>query len=359
MHLSTIALAQFRNVDWAELCLAEGVTLLTGQNGQGKTTALEAIHLLATGRIMRHGRENDAIQHGKDQARVAGTLSSGATLAVTLTRGRKRVAEQNGMKLPRASDLLGRLPVTSFSAADLDFVAGEPADRRLALDAELSQISAAYLQHLTKYRRALQQRNSLLKQAQERPVEDELFETYEETLAISGNALRREREAWLAEIAPLATEDHAGLGFGEGLALAYERHDEATTPEDWSLTRRKDVSRGSTTLGAHRDDVEITVRETDARLYGSQGQQRTAVIAYKLAVLRALRAHDTQPLLLLDDVFSDLDQGRRARLLETVSELAGQVVLTCTEVSLAGPLAEAATLVYRVDSGTYEATSSP
>lgn len=354
MALSTLTLAQFRNVSWAELELSEGVTLLTGPNGQGKTTALEAIHLLATGRIMRHGRENDAIQHGKTQARVAGTLPSGTALAVTLTRGRKRLAELNGMKLPRASDLLGRMPVTSFSAADLEFVTGEPADRRLAIDAEISQVSPVYLQHLTHYKKALQQRNSLLKQAQEGYADEALFETYEESLARDGTAMRSERERWIADLAPLASAAHANLGFGEGLSLAYEPHDDATLPDDWLRTRGKDIQRGTTTLGPHRDDIRINVRETDARLFGSQGQQRTAVIAYKMAVLRHLSQRDEpKPVLLLDDVFSDLDEGRRGRLLGSVLELAGQVVLTCTEVGLAGPLAEAATFVYRVDSGTY------
>ena len=330
--------------------------MISGANAQGKTNLLEAVSLVSTARLLRGGRDANAVRHGRETALVEGTLaSSGTSVTVELKRvGRKRVL-LNGVGLTRASDLLGRLPSVSFSAADLAIVTGEPADRRQFLDWELAQLYPSYLQALAVYKRALEQRNALLRQAQERNVPEELFESWEERMGPSGAVLRTARAEWIRSLDRWAGEAHATMGGGERLSLAYMPKEETWGAPGLTAalaaTRSADVPRGSTSVGPHRDDVAVTVGGTEARLFGSQGQQRTAVIAVKLAVLScAEETFGMTPVLLLDDVFSDLDQTRRSRLIGLTLDRGGQVFLTCTEVSQAGGLTDRAS-VFRVESG--------
>jgi DNA replication and repair protein RecF len=260
------------------------------------------------------------------------------------------------MGLPRASDLLGRLPSVSFSASDLVIATGEPSDRRQFLDWELAQLYPSYLKNLSVYKRALEHRNALLRQAQDSPVSDEVFESWEEQLAASGSALRSARSEWVEELAFDAAAAHANLGEGEDLGLVYETKDEGLDAETsvrlMSSARGADIARGSTSTGPHRDELVVTVGGQEARHFGSQGQQRTAVIAMKLAVLAcAERLFTSPPVLLLDDVFSDLDQSRRNRLMELTLGRGGQVFLTCTEAEQAGADLIERAKVFRVESG--------
>lgn len=357
-NLSQVTMRHFRNLTEETLALGDRVTILSGKNGQGKTSTLEAIHLLSTGRLIRPGRDGDAVQHGSSAARVEGVMTHGVTLAVELRAGQKKRAFLNGGSLPRASDLLGTVPSVSFSATDLTLVTGEPADRRLFLDAEISQISPAYLRHLTVYQRALKQRNVLLRHAAEGGWADEAsLAIWEEQMAEHGSVLRQIRAEWVAELAPLASHAHAALGDGEELTLDYERSDPSETAEAllelYSTLRKQELVRGTTLKGPHRDDLALRVRQKDARLYGSQGQQRTCVISLKVATLQLSTARlGAPPILLLDDVFSDLDVFRRGHLIALALEQAGQVVLTCTEAEQAGTALLKSALVYRVQDGT-------
>jgi DNA replication and repair protein RecF len=246
---------------------------------------------------------------------------TGTVVSIELRRGVRKRAMLNGASLPRPSDVLGRIPTVSFSAGDLAIVRGDPSDRRHFLDAELSQIYPAYLRHLSVYKRALEQRNALLKRAQESFVEDEAFEAWEADLFNHGVEIRRARLEWVAQIEPAVREAHGDLGGGEEVSLTYLEHDDG----DLAGSRTDDVRRGFTGIGPHRDDLAIEVGGADARSFGSQGQQRTAVIALKLAVLdSAAGVLGVPPVLLLDDVFSDLDAGRRARLVERAVEMGGK-----------------------------------
>ena len=261
----------------------------------------------------------------------------------------------NGASLPRPSDLLGRVPSVSFSSLDLLIVRGEPSDRRYFLDSELAQIYPAYLRHLSIYKRAKEQRNALLKAAQDTFQPDELFEVWERQLAEHGTEIRKIRRRWIEGLSPLAEEAHAALGGGELLALSYVCKDTDDLGAALSESRSSDVQRGFTTVGPHRDDLQIDVAGLDARHYGSQGQQRTAVIALKLAVMRsATEVLGFPPVLLLDDVFSDLDQARRASLVGRAIDQGGQVFLTCTEPEQAGVELFGRSKVFRVVSGSVE-----
>jgi len=353
-------LFDFRNYQRADISPAPGINLVSGLNAQGKTNLLEAIYLVSTGRLLRSSKDGHGIREGESLASVRATMSdSDSELQVDLRPGVRKRAMINGNGLPRASDLLGRLPTVTFSSQDLAVVTGEPADRRHFLDSELAQLFPAYLKHLGIYKRALEQRNALLRLARDSYVSNDTFEAWEAPLAVHGAAIRVMRNDWITEISEDATAGHAWLGGGEHLKLAYQPRDEARTADELNAVlaenRGSDVSRGATSFGPHRDDLLIVVGDREARHFGSQGQQRTAVIALKLATLEsAKRTFGFAPVLLLDDIFSDLDETRRGRLVEVAHREGGQVFVTCTEPEQAGEGLVRDAKVFRVQSGTVE-----
>ncbi len=352
-----LLVADFRNYESACIELSAGFNVLAGENAQGKTNLLEALYLVSTTRLLRGSRDAEAIRDGAQIAEVRATLSGGRTeTGIVLERGVRKWATLNGVRQSRPADLIGRLPSICVSAADLCLAQGEPADRRLFLDFELSQLHPAYLRDLTHYKRALEQRNALLRTSRDEPVAAEAFLPWEEQLAAHGSSLRESRIAFASAIHAIAQGVHAHIGSGEPLAVEYAPKDDGRGPDEMRRkladTRGHDVDRGSTSIGPHRDDLALEVEARDVRAFGSQGQQRTAVIALKLASLQHARETlGAPPLLLLDDILSDLDERRRSRLVEWVLENASQAVMTCTEASAAGKKLLSQSKVFRVSAG--------
>ncbi len=361
--IGRLCMFHFRNYRELDLTLEPAFTILAGPNAQGKTNFLEAIYLLSTTRLLRSHRDHEAILAGEDKCRVSADLLTGTEVAITLEHGHRKKAWLNGQGLPRAADLMGRLPSVAITIQDLEIVRGEPADRRLFLDLELSGLYPGYLRHFSLYKRALEQRNALLRNAQERAksgfsVDAWAFEAWEEQLAEHGAAMRQFRRDYLGRLQEPATSTHAFMsGVSERLEVRYEPKDEAADALALRLlleeTRDRDLHRGSTSVGPHRDDVAIEIQGKEARLFGSQGQQRTAVIAIKMATLTLAREIlGAPPVLLLDDILSDLDPVRRACLCELVLDQASQAVLTCTEAEAAGATILSRARVYRVSAGS-------
>ena len=355
-----VVLDNFRNYAHLDIELAPGFNVISGPNAQGKTNFLEALYLLATTRLLRGQKDAEAVLDGEQTAKISAELISAHTeLSITLERGVRKRAAVNRLNLPRASDLIGRMPAVSVSSVDLAIVRGEPADRRMFLDLELSGLHASYLRHLTLYKRALEQRNALLRDSREAMQPASSFEPWEVQLAHHGVGLRQAREAFVQSLARLAKGAHAEMSAGETLRVVHVVRDEAGTEAAFcdalQASRHVDVARGGTSVGPHRDDLQIDVGGRDARLYGSQGQQRTAVISLKLAAMEhAKETLGGPPLLLLDDIFSDLDVRRRGLLVERVGALSGQAVLTCTEAESAGKALLNEASVFRVLSGRIE-----
>jgi len=324
------------------MALGQRFNVVAGPNGQGKTNLLEALHLVSTSRLLRGQRDAEAILAGCSSAEATVELHpSNTLLTVRLEQGVRKRASINGLGVPKASDLLGRLPCVCVSAADMEIVRSEPAERRMFLDLELSARSPAYLRRLAIYKRALEHRNAMLRDAREAMPPRELWETWEEQLAEQGAGLREARREFVALLDPKLAAYHSKIGGGEDSCMAYMQRDPANTFEElmaaYAKGRVADVARGSSSIGPHRDDIALTVGGMEARLFGSQGQQRTLVIALKLAAMEAsAELFGEPPLLLLDDIFSDLDERRRSRLVEVILAMAGQTVLTCTEPSAAG-----------------------
>ena len=357
LAVGAVSLEAFRNYAHETVCLGSGFNVLAGRNAQGKTNFLEALYLLSTTRLLRGQRDAEAILQGRQRALVtAELLGSETRLSIVLEAGIRKRAAINGLSMPRASDLIGRLPCVCITAHDMELVRGEPADRRLFLDLELSALSPAYLRHLTMYKRALEQRNALLRDSKEWMQPKETFEPWEEQMATHGAALRIAREDYISRLRPPTTEIHAQMGSGEHVDMTIELKDPAMDADSLLValgsTRSHDVARGGTGVGPHRDDLRIDVGGKEARLYGSQGQQRTAVISMKLGSLQISRDEfGVPPLLLLDDILSDLDESRRALLVDVVLERAGQAVLTCTEAAAAGAKILERAKVFHVESG--------
>ncbi|AIE85154.1 DNA replication/repair protein RecF [Fimbriimonas ginsengisoli] len=358
LGVAEVILDGFRNYDHLQLSLSPGFNVLAGRNAQGKTNFLEALYLLATTRLLRGQRDAEAVYDGRSRAIVAAEMLEGRSrLAITLERGVRKRASLNGLNLPRAADLIGRLPCVSIGSEDMAIVRGEPTDRRLFLDLELSSLYPGYLRHLTLYKRALEQRNALLRDARENAVPAALYEPWEAQLAEHGAALRVYRRNFVDRLAPTTETTHARMGSGEKIRVAYAAKDETADSnalaDALAATRMADVARGGTSCGPHRDDMTVEIEGREGRLYGSQGQQRTSVIAVKIATLEVARQElGVPPLLLLDDILSDLDERRRALLVEVVLENAGQAVLTCTEADSAGARILEQARVFEVVSGT-------
>lgn len=355
--LSELELQNFRVYNLLKIEFLPGYTVIRGKNAQGKTSLVEAIYLLATTRLLRGSRDLEAIQYGNDEAVVGGrTIDLGCSLRIELKVGTRKRAFLNGMSLPRASDLLGRLPCVAFSSEDLGILRGEPSHRRAFLDTSLSQSYPGYLRQLAIYKRALEQRNALLKAEDVHRMPSEVFEAWEVELAASGASLRKYRGDFVEELAPLLQSSHAFLAPGEVLQTQYVLNDSGTAHDElvelYQKRRPEEIRRGTSQIGPHRDELLIMCNSKPIKLYGSQGQQRTAAISLRVSErLWMGQRHGSDPVLILDDVFSDLDQFRTRKLIESLESHVGQVFITCTSTPDFGQNALESARFVTVDSG--------
>lgn len=360
MTVIRLDLNDYRNYRCLNLGPSPGLNLIVGPNAQGKTNLIEALATVATTRVLRGSRDGEVIREGAESARVTATYGESETaLSISIERGSRSVSKKtylNGMAFKRASDALGRLPLVCVSAADLAIVQGEPADRRLFLDLELSQIYPAYFQSLAQYRRALEQRNALLRAAEREWVQPEVFEVWEAPMAKHGATLRRFRQEFSRVLALEAGQAYRAISGHENLGVGYEMRTAGHTEDELfdalAQSREADTARGSTSVGPHRDDLNVEIEGRSVRLFGSQGQQRSAALAIKLGAWEHGRqVLGARPILLLDDVFSDLDAGRRGRLFEHALAEHGQVFLTCPDIESAAVAGIERATVFEVRQG--------
>jgi len=334
MRLKRLELRAFRNYGELALDVGAGVNILLGPNAQGKTNLLEAIHVLALARSHRTSNDRELIAWDRDSAWVKGEVErrhGGVTLELELTpRGKK--ARVGGVEQRRLSDFVGRLNVVLFAPEDLDIVKGPPVVRRRFMDMEIGQTHPGYLHDLLQFHRVLEQRNRFLKTADPGRSASGELDVWNEQLALYGVRMMRRRERFIRKIRPLAGEIHAGVtrsaetltveykpSFGTAEQVAGE--DDSSLIEQFMLmltqSKEQEFRRGVTLVGPHRDDVRLLIDGRDAQSYGSQGQQRTAALSLKLAELELVREEIGEyPLLLLDDVLSELDPARQAQLVE-------------------------------------------
>ena len=358
MRLRSLRLRNHRNYAQLDLVPGAGVNIFIGANGQGKTNLLEAVAMLALSTSPRSRRELELIGPVAPMSRIEAEVESAnlkAELAITLNlegdRAR-RVIEVDGVRR-RAFDLPGRFRVTLFWPDDLGLVKAGPDLRRRFLNQMLVQVEPGYARALAGLKRVLEQRNSLLKRMAAGEESGDSLEPWNQELVQLGGEVVAARSAAVLELEPEAARYHEEIADGEHLQIQYEGPP-ANLGEAVHNSLAEDLRRGSTTVGPHHDDIRILLEGKEARAYGSQGQQRTAVVSLKLAEA-ALVARRTgeRPVLLLDDVLSELDAERRAALLRRVAG-EGQVIITSVEVGPFPPELIANATVWTVIEGRIE-----
>ncbi len=346
MIIDSLKLRDFRNYGEVTLTPHPGVNILFGQNGSGKTNLLEAIHYCALGRSHRTSQDREVVRKGAEMAAVGVQLHKNGVrmdVQVKLTPGemRKKAIFVDRKRAGRLSDLMGHVQCVIFSPEDLMLVKEGPSIRRRYLDMMLSQLSTAYFTALQQYQKALDQRNALLREAKRGGRLDQgMLDAFEEVMANQCSVIIPLRRKMVERTAKFAEEKYAAISGRpqEKFAMGYqccvpEEADAADfAREALKKGRQEDVFRGGTGFGVHREDIALTLNGRDMKVFASQGQIRTAALSMKLAQLAVFRMETGEPpILLLDDVMSELDMTRRTRLL---NEIAGvQTFITCTDES--------------------------
>ncbi len=364
MRITGLQLNNFRNYESAAIAPCPGVTVLYGNNAQGKTALVEAIILCCTGRSHRTPRDKELIRWDQAGGRVAvqAERTDGShEIELTLNPVTRKTVKIGGRTLQRTGELMGHLNGVLFAPEDLRIVKDGPAERRRFIDMELSQIRPNYYYALQLYNRALNQRNHLLREIAVKPGLRDTLDEWDAQLARYGAEVMDRRRSFIQQVSASAERSHAEISGGaERLTAAYQpsvNSEESgaalaeTIMRALYLSRENDIRRGTSTVGPHRDDLMLLLSGMDVRVYGSQGQQRTAALSLKLAELDIMRREVGEwPVLLLDDVMSELDPTRRRQLLKRFEGV--QTIVTCTDLS---DLAEAEIgAAYRIRNGTIE-----
>ncbi|HIR94287.1 MAG TPA: DNA replication/repair protein RecF [Candidatus Egerieimonas intestinavium] len=334
MFIESLELQNFRNYKTLSLQFDRGTNILFGDNAQGKTNILEAVYLGGTTKSHRGSKDREMIRFGQDEAHIRMQVKREAVscrIDMHLKKNKSKGIAINGVPIRKASELFGAVNMVFFSPEDLQIIKEGPGERRRFLDLELCQLSKVYLNQLTNYNKILNQRNKLLKDLAFMPDLLPTLEVWDEQLASYGGQLILAREEFVEQLNEISVGIHANLtGEKERLELVYEPN---VQREQFSLmlkkNRDKDIRFKLSSVGPHRDDLCVKINGIDIRKYGSQGQQRTAALSLKLSEIYLVKRliHDT-PVLLLDDVLSELDGSRQNYLLQSIRDI--QTLITCT-----------------------------
>lgn len=345
MKVRSLTLRNYRNYEELELFLSEDINVFLGQNAQGKTNVLEAVYYSALGRSHRTSVDVELIRKDGEQgflSLIFERLGVENTVEFQFARGKRRKIVYNGHSV-HLKDLIGAVNVVLFSPEDLFLIKGAPAGRRRFLDMEISQADPSYFHDLAVYTRVIAQRNVLLKRIREKQTQRSMLDLWDVQLAPLAARIVEKRRTAVKLLHRIANDMQRRIsGNVEELSIEYELHggtDEAVTEDlvSWYNQKLKeahelDILRGSTSVGPHRDDLMFSVNGMDLRSYGSQGQQRTGVLALKLSELAFFKEETGEyPVLLLDDVMSELDKGRREKLLDFIREEHIQTLITATD----------------------------
>lgn len=364
MEISTIRLTNYRNYTDQQLSMRPGINVLTGGNAQGKTNLLEAVRLCSIGRSHRTPRDKELIREGCEQARVElawRKRDGGHALAAMIPLTAAKQVRIDGKLLRRSGELMGMMATVLFAPEDLSLVKSGPGERRRFIDMELSQIRPVYYYALQRYNRALKQRNNLLRELPAKSALASTLDSWDEILISEGAQIVRMRAEFVQRLSEFAGEHHRHITGGrEELTCRYAGCADAGAAregmaEGLRRARPRDMQAATTTFGPHRDDLLLEIDGRDVRAFGSQGQQRTTALSLKLSELSLMYNECGEwPILLLDDVMSELDPQRRRMLLDCIQGV--QTIVTCTDISdLAGARIEQA---LRVRAGTIEIINS-
>ncbi len=334
MYISNISLKNYRNYSSLNMDLSRDVNIIIGENARGKTNILESIYLAATSKSNRLSSDKEIIKIGEESSIINISYFiddlSHRTI-IKLNKNSKKEIAIDGEVKNKISDLLGNIFLVFFSPDDLSLVKGGPSERRRFLDIEICQIDKVYLKNLANYHKVLKERNLLLKNRDN--INLSLLDVYDEQLAKYGSKIIIKREEFIKNLNSYYKDLHFKIsGEKEKAKIKYKKNvKESKFLEELKRNRNQDIERKNTSVGPHKDDFNFIVNEINLRNYGSRGQVRTAVLALKLAEIEIIKNMvDVSPILLLDDVLSELDENRQIFLIDQLKDI--QTIITGTGV---------------------------
>ena len=334
MKIQSIKLQNFRNYENLDLSFDPKTNILYGDNGQGKTNVLEALYLTGTTKSHRGTKDKDIIQFGYDEGHIEiSVLKNGINHVIDmhLKKNSPKGIAINKIPIQKASECFGLVNFVFFSPEDLSIIKAGPSTRRRFIDLELSQLDKIYLNNISNYYRVIHQRNSLLKEISKDSSLLDTLDVWDMQLVEFGKKIIARREKFIEDLNHIIVNKHLQLtGEKEELKIKYDKNVSSENFEKENLnSREKDIRMKNTSVGPHRDDLSFLSNGIDLRHFGSQGQQRTAALSLKLSELELVKVtiKDT-PILLLDDVLSELDKNRQHYLLESIGDI--QTMITCT-----------------------------
>ena len=334
MIIKSLELADFRNYDSLHIDFSSGTNILYGDNAQGKTNILEAIYLSATTKSHKGSKDKDIVNFYKEESHIRTYLEKDGIdtrVDMHLRKNKSKGIAIDGQKIKKAAELLGLLNVVFFSPEDLSIIKNGPAERRRFVDMELCQLDQFYLYNLNHYNKIVNQRNKLLKDMYLNPSLRDTLNIWDSQLISFGSKIIERRKLFVEQLNEIIFDIHKRLsGDKEDLTIHYEPD---VFIEDYeknlAINQERDIKLKQTTTGPHRDDFSFMVRDIDIRKFGSQGQQRTAALSLKLSEIELVKKMtNDNPVLLLDDVLSELDSNRQNYLLSTIGNI--QTIITCT-----------------------------
>ena len=339
MFIESIELKNYRNYGELHMDFDPGTNVLYGDNAQGKTNILEAVYVCATTKSHRGSKDREIIEFGEDESHIKMQLRKDDVpyrIDMHLKKNKTKGVAVNGIPIRRvpvrkAGELIGLGNFVFFSPEDLNLIKNGPADRRRFIDLELCQLNRLYVHSLVQYNRVVIQRNKLLKELFFHPEYEEMLDIWDMQLASYGREVSQYRRKFIGELNELICPIHQKLSGGkEELIIQYEPNTEADQLEAAvKKSREADRKQKTTLVGPHRDDLSFYVNGIDIRRFGSQGQQRTAALSLKLAEIELVKKIKKEyPILLLDDVLSELDGKRQDHLLASIRHI--QTIITCT-----------------------------
>ncbi|MFV0362480.1 MAG: DNA replication/repair protein RecF [Suipraeoptans sp.] len=334
MKIKSIKLKNYRNYDFLNLDFNEKTNIFYGDNAQGKTNILESVYLLGTSKSHRGTKDRDLIEFNNDESHLELILEKNDIdyrIDMHLKKNSPKGIAINKIPIKKASELYGIVNFVFFSPEDLNIIKNGPGERRRFIDLELSQLDRVYLSDLASYNKIINQRNHLLKEISFNNNLLKTLDVWDEQLVFYGSKIIDRRQELVNQLNEIIKPIHNNLtGDSENLEIFYEpSNSNISLLEAVKRNREKDLKIKSSSVGPHRDDICFMSQNIDIRTYGSQGQQRTVALSLKLSEIELIKKYTNQkPILLLDDVLSELDKNRQNYLLDSIDDI--QTLITCT-----------------------------
>ncbi|MCR4999523.1 MAG: DNA replication/repair protein RecF [Lachnospiraceae bacterium] len=334
MIIKSVELSNFRNYEHLEIAFDEKTNIIYGDNAQGKTNILESAYVSGTSKSHKGSPDKEMIRFGESEGHIRTIVQKNDKdyqIDIHLRKNKSKGIAINKVPIKKASELFGFLNIIFFAPDDLNIIKDGPTERRRFIDSELCQLDKIYLYDLTNYKKTLEQRNKLMKDIYFNPSLRDTLSVWDEKLIEYGKKVIKRRREFINEISGIVNNIHSNISGGrENLQISYEPNvEDIFFADELIRARDKDLKYGQTSVGPHRDDIRFTIADTDIRKFGSQGQQRTCALSLKLSEIQIVeQTIGEKPVLLLDDVLSELDSNRQNYLLSCLDDT--QTIITCT-----------------------------